>query len=150
MQLCVGILHLLLLLNACCSLVSCLYLYMGDTEKKCFLQDLAKEIKVVGEHIAHHVFSVLFIFVNWRWGWYYFQSNVNIASCLYFMWTALYSWIDLLLFTWVDWQLVHPFQIFFPDQGIVCGWCSWKVKVTFDVALKQHKLVPSCSHEKGS
>ncbi|XP_059919169.1 transmembrane emp24 domain-containing protein 9-like [Gadus macrocephalus] len=50
MQLCV--LYLVLLLNACCSLVSCLYLYMGHTETKCFLKDVAMETKIVGNYRA--------------------------------------------------------------------------------------------------
>ncbi|CAL8262519.1 unnamed protein product [Lota lota] len=50
MQLCV--LYLVLLLNAYCSFVSCLYVYMGDTETKCFIQEIAKEIKVIGNYRA--------------------------------------------------------------------------------------------------
>lgn len=55
------VLYLMLLCNAGCSCVSCLYLYMGETDTKCFIQDIADNVKVVGEHIARHTF-VVFIF----------------------------------------------------------------------------------------
>lgn len=44
-----GVLSLFLLNVICCSFVSCLYFHIGETEKKCFIEEIPDETMIIGE-----------------------------------------------------------------------------------------------------
>lgn len=39
-----------LFLNVCCSLVSALYFHIGETEKKCFIEEIPDETMIIGQY----------------------------------------------------------------------------------------------------
>lgn len=47
-----------LFLNFCCSLVSALYFHIGETEKKCFIEEIPDETMVIGQYVQVKVFRV--------------------------------------------------------------------------------------------
>lgn len=40
-----------LFLNVCCSLVSALYFHIGETEKKCFIEEIPDETMIIGQYV---------------------------------------------------------------------------------------------------
>lgn len=41
----------LLFFNVCCSLVSALYFHIGETEKKCFIEEIPDETMIIGQYV---------------------------------------------------------------------------------------------------
>lgn len=46
-----SILGAFLFLNVCCSLVSALYFHIGETEKKCFIEEIPDETMIIGQYV---------------------------------------------------------------------------------------------------
>lgn len=47
-----------LFLNVCGSLVSALYFHIGETEKKCFIEEIPDETMIIGECVKEKVFRL--------------------------------------------------------------------------------------------